>query len=390
MEVNMDIKEEIIYPEDTVQIFMKEQQDIEDYTNIKQKNIFFKEFDVRDIKQENNLFVKEEFENGEIFGTEVFTNKEEDLSEVEDNASISTLGTSFSKKEKITCLGCHNEFVSLKRHFLGTIGTTCKQKYLENLDNSNYLVHIQKARKRKVKIDEFVFCKGCSKPFQRLLTHLNPETGKSCREFYSAEELKPPCKHKKYYEKNKERLKQKAKDAYMENREVCTEQMKECYQENREARKEQAKHNYQENREVRKEKMKENYQKNKEARKEQMKENYQKNREARKEQMKENYQKNRESRKNQLKENYIKRKLLNMETIDVLEEDDNNDKIDKDSGEDDSDDEEDVFAKEAVFVKFGNRIQGMPCEKAEWQTKEITDKRIFMFLNRLKNMTHPS
>jgi len=321
----MDIKKEIIYPEDTVQIFMQEEQDIEDCSNIKQENVFFEEqFDERDIKQETNLFVKEEFEDGQIFGTDAFTN-EEDLSDVKDNASISTLGTSFNKKgkirqlkEKITCLGCHHEFVNLKTHFLGPIGTTCKQKYLENLDNSNYLVHIQKARKRKVKIDEFVFCKGCSKPFQRLLTHLNPETGsgKSCREFYSAEELKL---------QNKE----KAKEKYQKNKEARKKQMKENYQKNREARKKQMKENYQKNREAQTEKMKEKE-----------KEKYQKNKEARKKQMKENYQKNRESRKNQLKENYIKRKLLIMETVEVIKEDDNNDEIDKDIGEDESDDEE--------------------------------------------------
>jgi len=94
MEVNMDIKQEIIYPEDTVQVFMKEEQDIEelvdqvfmkeeqdieDFTNIKQENICFQEeFDEKDIKQEENLFVKEEFKD-----------------------RCATLGTSFNKKEKI-------------------------------------------------------------------------------------------------------------------------------------------------------------------------------------------------------------------------------------------------------------------------------------------------
>jgi len=69
MEVSMDVKEEIIYPEDTVQIFMKEEQEFEDCIDIKQEeNVFFKEdFDGKDIKQDN-VFVKEEFKERDISG----------------------------------------------------------------------------------------------------------------------------------------------------------------------------------------------------------------------------------------------------------------------------------------------------------------------------------
>jgi len=395
IEVNMDIKEEIIYPEDTVQIFMEEEKDI------KKENVFFKEeFDERDIKQENNLFVKQEFEDGQILGTESFTN-EEDLSEVKDNASISTLGTSFNKKEKMTCLGCYRKFVCLKRHFAGTIGTTCKQKYLENLDNLNgAFVPVPRATKRKTifllkksrhnpknannyEEAEFVFCKGCSKPFQNILSHLNRENGKSCREFYGAEELQPPSKQNRYkenYQKNKEARKEQMKENYQKNREARLKRMKETYQKNRESRKNQMKENYVKKKlltletidvikeddnddEIDKDNGEDDSddEENLFANEDVSVETYQKNREARKKQMKENYQKNKVVRKQKMKEN-IKRKLLIMNTIDDMKEDDNDDELYKDSGEDD---EEDVFAKEDVSVAFGNQIQGMPYEEAD-------------------------
>jgi len=411
----MDIKQEIIYPEDTVQVFMKEEQDIEelvdqvfmkeeqdieDCTNIKQENVGFQEeFDEKDIKQEENLFVKEEFKDR-------------------------CLGTSLNKKEKITCLGCHREFVNLTKHFGGTKGTICKQKYLENLDNSNEafehtpiaikrktifgkdeeaalfevqdnatispldnwnetLVHIQKASKRKIEIDEYVFCKGCNKPFQTLLAHLNRKTGQSCREFYGPEVLQPPSKQKRYNEKNKERLKQIAKESYQKNKEARKKQMKETYQKNRESRKNQMKENYMKKKlltmktidvikeddnddEIDKDNGEDDSddEENVFAKKDVSVETYQKNREARKKQMKENYQKNKVVRKQKMKEN-IKRKLLIMNTIDDMKEDDNDDELYKDSGEDDSDDEEDVFAKEDVTVAFGNQIQGISCEEVD-------------------------
>jgi len=426
----MDIKEEIIYPEDTVQILMREEQDTEDCCNIKQENLFFKEeFDERDIKQEENLFVKEEFEDGEILGTEAFTNNEEDLSEVKDNASIltlgtsfnkkdniwikfgteafineeaalsedpstSTLGTSFNKKEKMTCLGCHCEFVNLAKHFKGTRGTTCKQKYLVNLDNPNEafvqipedskrntIVLLKKSRhNRKTDANnyeeaEFIFCKGCCKPFQKILSHLNRENGKSCREFYGAEELqlyasskarKEQMKEnsKKYYQRNKEKLKEKFRQTYQVNREAQTEPQPSIpsSQDRKEQMRENSKKYYEKHKERLKEKFRQSYQVNT-------------NREARREQMKkkakENYQKNKEARKQKMRDNYIKRKLLTKGNVDDIKEDANDDEIDQVSREDDSDDEEDVFAKEDVFVAAGNQKRDMPCEKADWQTKEI-------------------
>ena len=62
-------------------------------------------------------------------------------------------------------------------------------------------------------------CRGCKKQYLRLLPHLNSKNGKGCKDLYTEHELEKPSKEKKYYNKNRGKVKAKNKCYYENNRE---------------------------------------------------------------------------------------------------------------------------------------------------------------------------
>ena len=77
-------------------------------------------------------------------------------------------------------------------------------------------------------------CRGCKKQYLRLLPHLNSKNGKGCKDLYTEHELEKPSKEKKYYNKNRGKVKAKNKCYYENNREETSAMRREYYEANKE------------------------------------------------------------------------------------------------------------------------------------------------------------
>ena len=131
-----------------------------------------------------------------------------------------------TKKEE-KCKGCGKTFQRLNIHLKSRKGQVCSKSYsMDYVDQSDAVMKDTedegevgselgfgfKTPDTQSPISSDVVCKGCQKTFKKIFGHLNCNSGKSCRELYTNEELQPPNKQAKYDEKNKE-----AKRNYYEN-----------------------------------------------------------------------------------------------------------------------------------------------------------------------------
>merc|ERR1719509_502251 len=83
--------------------------------------------------------------------------------------------------------------------------------------------------------NDTTICRGCEKPFKKLLSHLNRKEGsKNCREFYTSQELQRANKKKAYYEQNKEKIRERQNKNYELNKERIRERRRKKYEKNKE------------------------------------------------------------------------------------------------------------------------------------------------------------
>lgn len=218
------------------------------------------------------------------------------------------------ESETQVCRGCGHSFKQLLRHINhGTSGKSCKEFYTsEELQPSNKQKKyyeknrekLQEKRRIREKVEKKV-CRGCEHSFKKLLLHLN-HSDKGCREFYTSEELQPVNKQKMYYERNKEKLKEKHKEYYEKNKEksMSKERMSSYYEQNKEKIKKKNSDRYEKNKEKDKERRNKYYEENRERIKQRMAERYEKNKEREKERRNKYYEDNKEKIKEKNNKRY--------------------------------------------------------------------------------------
>merc|ERR1719509_281167 len=98
--------------------------------------------------------------------------------------------------------------------------------------------------------NDTTICRGCVKPFKKLLSHLNRKEGsKNCREFYTSQELQRANKKKAYYEQNKEKIRERQNKNYELNKERISERRRKKYELNKESIRERRRKSYELNKE---------------------------------------------------------------------------------------------------------------------------------------------
>jgi len=98
--------------------------------------------------------------------------------------------------------------------------------------------------------NDTTICRGCVKPFKKLLSHLNRKEGsKNCREFYTSQELQRANKQKTYYEQNKEKIRERQNKNYELNKERIRERRRKKYELNKESIRDRQNKYYEKNKE---------------------------------------------------------------------------------------------------------------------------------------------
>jgi len=113
--------------------------------------------------------------------------------------------------------------------------------------------------------NDTTICRGCVKPFKKLLSHLNRKEGsKNCREFYTSQELQRANKQKTYYEQNKEKIRERQNKNYELNKERIRERQRKKYELNKESIRERSRKSYELNKESIRDRQRKSYELNKE------------------------------------------------------------------------------------------------------------------------------
>jgi len=128
--------------------------------------------------------------------------------------------------------------------------------------------------------NDTTICRGCEKPFKKLLSHLNRKEGsKNCREFYTSQELQRANKQKTYYEQNKEQIRERHRKTYELNKEKIRERQNKNYEQNKERIRERQRKSYELNKESIRERSRQTYELNKERIRDRQRKSYELNKE---------------------------------------------------------------------------------------------------------------